>query len=355
MSKVEIAGPRQLLGETLALVRQKGDLHIEPSNVGFIDDIHKRAVHSMLPDEKALFEKIFLEKLNSKLNDLFACLPAQPVRESFLTPRPIIDTVSRTLDGHLAKCHALCDKRGAVEQDLMEYSRYKLFLATVSKLLDKIQLTPDLDYLGITLKDKKSVAVLKETLSCLADESCELLTVQADDGSLVGLIAATKDITEDIRTLLSQKQMPEVMFPESMRNMTFARKVEYLQKQIHDNEKSLQAIEADLAQFSHRWGPLYKAAHDWVHEQLSIIQVSAFAFETAMCFFIYGWMPAEKVASLSATLQKKFSGSVILDEIDIRTEDFERIPVVLQNPKYFKPFENFTRLLPLPSYTSFDP
>ncbi|MDX1775891.1 MAG: hypothetical protein R3297_04865, partial [Desulfobulbales bacterium] len=28
---------------------------------------------------------------------------------------------------------------------------------------------------------------------------------------------------------------------------------------------------------------------------------------------------------------------------------------VLQNPKYFKPFENFTRLLPLPSYTSFDP
>ena len=39
----------------------------------------------------------------------------------------------------------------------------------------------------------------------------------------------------------------------------------------------------------------------------------------------------------------------------MRTEDLERIPVVLQNPKYFKPFENFTRLLPLPSYTSFDP
>ena len=100
---------------------------------------------------------------------------------------------------------------------------------------------------------------------------------------------------------------------------------------------------------------MYKAAQDWVHEQLSIIQASAFSFETTMCFFIYGWMPSEKVAGLSACLQQQFAGSVMLEEIDIRMEDLERVPVVLQNPQYFKPFENFTRLLPLPSYTSYDP
>ena len=66
MSKVEIVGPRQLLGETLSLVRNEGDLHIEPSAVGFIDDIHKKEIHSLLPDEKALFEKIFLEELDEK-------------------------------------------------------------------------------------------------------------------------------------------------------------------------------------------------------------------------------------------------------------------------------------------------
>ena len=134
-----------------------------------------------------------------------------------------------------------------------------------------------------------------------------------------------------------------------------SRKVEYLQKKIQENEAALAAVDANLAEFTHRWGPMYKAALDWVREQLSIIQASAFSFETAMCFFIYGWMPAEKVAALSAGLQKNFAGSVVLEEIDIRTEDLERVPVVLQNPQYFKPFENFTRLLPLPSYTSFDP
>jgi V/A-type H+-transporting ATPase subunit I len=36
-------------------------------------------------------------------------------------------------------------------------------------------------------------------------------------------------------------------------------------------------------------------------------------------------------------------------------EDLERVPVMLRNPSYFRPFELFVRLLPLPSYTSLDP
>jgi V/A-type H+-transporting ATPase subunit I len=355
MSKIEIVGPRQLLGETLSLVRKKGDLHIEPSAVGFVDDIHKQEIHSLLPDEKTLFEKIFLEEFEAKLNHLFACLPAKTIRESFLAPRPMIDTVSKTLDKHLAMCRSLFEKRDALQHDLLELSGYKTFLATISTLLDKIQLTPDLDYIGITLKDEKSVDVLRSTLNCLTDASCELLTVPSDDGTLVGLIVATKDLSGDIRSLLSQKQMPEVMFPESIQAMTFVRKVEYLQEKIQESEAALEAVDINLAEFTQRWGPMYKAALDWVREQLSVIQASAFSFETSMCFFIYGWVPAEKVTSLSASLQRNFTGSVVLQEIEIRTEDIERIPVVLQNPQYFKPFENFTRLLPLPSYTSFDP
>ncbi len=355
MSKVEIVGPRQLLGETLSLVRKEGDLHIEPSAVGFIDDIHKKDIHSLLPDEKALFEKIFLEELEGKLKALFSFLSVDGMRESFLTPRPIIDTVSRTLDKHLEMCQLLCKKREETRHDLFELSGYRNFLTTVSTLLDKIQLTPDLDYIGITLKDEKSVAALKDNLNCLADTSCEIFTVPSEDGSLVGLIAATKDISIDIRSMLSEKQMPEFTFPESIKSMTFVHKVEYLQDEIKNNEAALAAVDAKLTEFTHRWGPMYKAALDWVHEQLSIIQASAFSFETTMCFFIYGWMPSGKVTGLSASLQQQFAGSVLLEEIDIRREDLERVPVVLKNPQYFKPFENFTRLLPLPSYTSFDP
>ncbi len=39
----------------------------------------------------------------------------------------------------------------------------------------------------------------------------------------------------------------------------------------------------------------------------------------------------------------------------MREEDLERVPVMLKNPEYFKPFELFTRVFPLPAYTSLDP
>ena len=45
----------------------------------------------------------------------------------------------------------------------------------------------------------------------------------------------------------------------------------------------------------------------------------------------------------------------MLAEKEMREEDLERVPIILKNPPYFKPFEIFTSILPLPAYTSYDP
>ena len=74
-----------------------------------------------------------------------------------------------------------------------------------------------------------------------------------------------------------------------------------------------------------------------------------------MCFFIYGWMASDNVERLRHTLNEAFSGKVIIEEIELHEEDLERIPVLLKNPPYFKPFELLTGLLPLPQYASYDP
>jgi V/A-type H+-transporting ATPase subunit I len=45
----------------------------------------------------------------------------------------------------------------------------------------------------------------------------------------------------------------------------------------------------------------------------------------------------------------------VVEEKEIREEDMERVPIVLRNPAYFRPFELLTSLLPLPAYSSYDP
>jgi V/A-type H+-transporting ATPase subunit I len=74
-----------------------------------------------------------------------------------------------------------------------------------------------------------------------------------------------------------------------------------------------------------------------------------------MCFFINGWMPSGEVPALRVNLIDSYRGEVALEERVILENDIERVPIVLRNPSYFRPFELFTRLLPLPAYTSYDP
>jgi len=85
------------------------------------------------------------------------------------------------------------------------------------------------------------------------------------------------------------------------------------------------------------------------------LSASASAFQTKMCFFINGWIPTTDIDGLKKQLTGTFGNQVVVEEKEMREEDLERVPVMLKNPAYFRPFELFTRVLPLPLYTSLDP
>jgi V/A-type H+-transporting ATPase subunit I len=117
----------------------------------------------------------------------------------------------------------------------------------------------------------------------------------------------------------------------------------------------LDRIGDELFRLAQRWTPLYRSALSWLDDRLSILKTTAFAFETRMCFFIHGWMPSRELTTLREKMNQAFGPKVVLEERALREEDLERVPIVLRNPAYFKPFELLTGLLPLPAYTSYDP
>ncbi len=119
-------------------------------------------------------------------------------------------------------------------------------------------------------------------------------------------------------------------------------------------------IEADqcrASRFAQRWVPIYQRVREWIDDRLSLLATTTAAYETRMCFFINGWMPATGCGRGSGNgWRSDFrQRHVVLAEKEIREEDLDRVPIILKNPSYFKPFELFTSLLPLPAYTSYDP
>jgi len=355
MSKVEMVGAKGLLQDVLALLREMSIFQIEPAAVGFIEEGREEDIRTFMPDEKAMFERLFLENLRQKIAELFSFLPKKPVRTSYLEPLSIIDTISKTIERHSAAAKELFEKRDALRKEKKELDQYAVFLGALASLVDSTKETPDLDFIGLTIREPDMVERLREAISRITDWKFELLTETAEDGTLVGLITVEKELSEKVKKSLSDEHVPELIFPAAFNALSFSEKGAYVKKRSAEVSVELLRIDRSLSEFAQRWVPIYESVRAWIDDRLSLLSATAATFETRMCFFINGWMASGDVEKLRKRMSESFGTNVMLVEKEMREHDLDRVPIILKNPPYFRPFELFTSLLPLPAYTSYDP
>lgn len=355
MSKIEIAGPKGLLQDVLSLLRDMGIFQLEPEAAALLEKGREGMIRSFSLDEQTAYERLFLSDLRDKIDELFSYLPDIPVRTSYIEPRAVIQIISKTIPMHIAAAKDMHNKRKALEGERSGLAGYETFLAAAASLLKEAHEAPDLEFIGLTIKEPGLVGHLREAISRITDWKFELLTKPAEDGTLVGLITVEKEASERVKQTLVSERVPELILPSSFAGLTFQEELASLKRRISEITYDIKKIDANREAFCRRWAPLYKRVREWIDDRLSLLQASAFALETRMCFFIHGWIPYNQVDALRKRLAHAFQEQVVLEEKELREEDMDRVPVMLSNPAYFRPFEIFTRLLPLPLYTSYDP
>lgn len=354
MSKVEIMGPKPLIGDVLAIIREFGILHPEPEAIGFIEAPEDRYLRSFLLEEKALSERLFLEDLLRKINDLFSMIPEKTLRISYLDPSKILDTIARLLQEHSDYCKNICKELNGIERELNELRRYLPFIDAVDKLTAGIEDLTNLEITGFVIKDRERIDQIEGLIHRILAGRYIFTHTVAFDGTIVAVLATVSNETKLIREALIREQIPEMGLPV-LEGLSMKDRILFLRKRIDALSTKEAELRRRLERFSLQWRPIYERVRGWIEERLSILKATSLVFETRMCFFIYGWIPSDEISKLRGEFEKRFKGKVIINEKEIRAEDLDRVPVMLKNPPYFKPFEIFTRLLPLPSYTSYDP
>lgn len=354
MSKIKILGPKVVLEEVLSFLQDLGILQIDETPKPILEPIDKEYLQSFILDEKTISERLFLEGLKKDIDEFFSYLPPVSARKSYIEPSTIIDTISESIKRHINICKDLSKKREELKKELQELSKYKIFVDTIEDLIKDIGLTPDLDFIGITTKEKKDMEYIKGVLSKYFKDRFEIFTKSASDGSIVGIIVVGKSLTSEIKDIFKEKDITEFTIP-FLQDQPFHEKITYIKSRLIKLSEAIKEIDEKMFSLAIRWIPIYKRVKEWIDERLSMIKALSCLYETRMCFILYGWMPSEKIQDLKDRLAEKFKGTVVVEESEILEEDLDRVPVIIKNPAYFKPFELFTRLLPLPHYKSFDP
>ncbi len=358
MSKVEIVGPKGQLQDVILLLQKLKVLQIEPEPTELgEEETGEEKLRPFLHDERerTLYERLFLDDLRRKIEELFTYLPKISVRTSYIQPQSIIGTILYTIDKHLKTARALHGRKSEIKREKAELSHFAAFLNTLDALFKESHTPSDFDIIGLTIKDASAADHVRSLVEKMTGGNFKFFTVPTGEGTLAGMITIEKSVAESVSQALSREHVPELSFPSDFDDLSLSGKISYLEAQTLTLSRESERIDRELEELGRRWVPLYRNVQSWIAERISLLTTTATIYRTQMCFYVRGWMPSDDVARLKAQLDASFGMQVVMEEKQVREKELEHAPIVLTNPPSFKPFELLSRMLPLPSYTSIDP
>lgn len=354
MAKIAVMGPKELLLDVLACIEHQGLLQIDQEGKSAQLKEIETVLQSVVLDTEALGQRFLYENLLQKIEALLAHLPPGIGRKYYLDNADIAQFLAEVIDRHLESLRGLDQEQKQLAQIQKELEAAQLFLDALSPLFTEKNQQPILDYIGISIRDPKALAELQQHLQQETGQPVNIDTVEGEPGELFGVISAEKEVAELIRKKLSRDLVVEHPLPKELSGLSVPEKIEALTAKREALQVRQRQIATRLAIFAQRWQGVYAHVRGWLVVQLSLLNATASVYQTEMCFFIFGWIPQEEVARFSRKLTAEFDGKVTVEEKEILLQDLDRVPTALYNHAYFRPFEIFSRLLPVPGYSSFD-
>ncbi|PLY02520.1 MAG: hypothetical protein C0624_08290 [Desulfuromonas sp.] len=351
MSKVEILGPKQIAEQVLESLRHCGTLHLLDTR----DLPHDHPTTCLADNPEVLTRQLFYQDALEEINAILRQIPENACRITYLDHSaflPSLLTLSKKHQSALAELQHQTQLHTGTMQRTQQHIE---LLSVLQPLLKDRVVNHRLSMVAIKLASSDTLHKFREELTRLFDGEYELISSPLPDQSQAIAILLPHSHLRRLQDLLKNKQIPKQFSPTEQNFESLKDYVDYLKDLYSDSENKLRLNENQILQFQKRWGPYYASCKEWLLERLAIHSAHSGIQETTMCFVINGWVPTGNIEQMRTQLEEKYAGAVTLNELKIHQQEMDDVPIILDNPAYFKPFEIFTRLLPLPRYTSIDP
>ncbi len=355
MAKVEILGPKEQLMAVLELLRGRGAFQPDPGLMQAAAHGAETLTRGLVLSATEIRERLFFENLQTRIRSLLTMLPDLPLAAAALQPLPVVDVFDELVDRHLEEAEQHQVRLEELRLEEAGLSRDLVFWETLEPMLADLPEESDLEFFGITIHDARHLEGIRALLQERLYGQCRVSVATTPDGALVGLVATSRQMAEQLRMVMTDERIPELSLPEDLAGRSIPDRILALRHRLLDCQVAREQAEHSLESLARRWLPSYRQVLAWLEERLALYRATATAYETRQCFVVEGWMAASEVETLRADLSAQFAGQVVLEQLEILNEELEQVPVVLHNPGYFAPFEVFSSLLPLPKYTSYDP
>ncbi len=350
MTRVRVLGPRNELQAVLERVQDLGLVHTVQAKPA-----ERLETVSFTPRQQRYVRS--LERIRDDVDVSLKLLRGSrtyPARTSVSVDLPTAARVSRRTRRAL---ETLEGRRRALEEERALILKFQPFFQVFGRILASRGRLKGVRvfYLVVRAGRENEIDRLRESLGQLLGDAFELISQPASEDETALLLVVSQDNVKSVESLLSEAGVDPLPLPESYRDEDVLDAITRMRGRLGTIPAELAELEAQRRQIAKDHGRELSWVQATVHDHLARIRTMKQAAVTPRAFVMEGWIPAVGVPALKDRLLKSFGDRVAVEVVSAEEWEGEPAPVVLSNPRLFRPFEAITKMMPLPHYGTIDP
>jgi V/A-type H+-transporting ATPase subunit I len=354
MSKVRILGARDRLPDVLRALQDIGVLHLAPPGAAQplaalqLSPAQQRERHHLRGAREDVERA--LAELGLAPGPSAGPRSAPPTTADFARWARLARRARRGAERLKAQSAALDEERALVV-------KYQHFFSAFRSLLESEARWPNATAYHVLLKsgDTESLHKLRASLTAAIGDEFQLYTQPLPTGETALLVVVSAQAAGRVERLLAEARVQEIPVPEAYGGKSLTEAMPRMLARLGDMPREIERVRREREGLARTQGGELRRARVGLHDRLRELEALPLSAVTPRAFVLEGWLPAGARQNLEGRLHSAFGDDVSVGEISSEEWQSEEAPVVLSNPRLFRPFETLIRLLPLPRYGTIDP
>jgi V/A-type H+/Na+-transporting ATPase subunit I len=361
MDRIEIVCLRSILDDVTLFLQWEGILHVEevPLDVENAPDFLHRA--QLNPEQQARADA--LVAIQRMLGELTPLLTVKPPLEEVRRATAAMAAQDLTAWHTQAQAwrqdfRALTHRKVSGQDRLEVLDNYRKVLGTVAPVMEgrDVRLGEGARVLVLQGDVRRVLERLESKLERDLPGQFQLIREQTSRRSAVALILY--DATQD--AVVAQILEEEGIVPLDMRGdefegATVSEMLPRIAEAIAKQRADLNEVQLEIEAFSRDHAAAVTALDGLVYDALSQLNVINRFAHSEMVAVIHGWAPSEAFEQIKSRLHEKFPRTVEVGRLPMDPHDLARVPTLLKNSAWAKPFEVLLTIFRPPTYGTYDP
>jgi V/A-type H+-transporting ATPase subunit I len=351
MAKVRVLGPRARLDDALRVLQDFGLLHLNDAS----------AHAGLAPPALDVRSLRHTRHVSQAIDDISISLRLLGVSaRSISVPPPAPGECARwarQARRALRQVQRIVEQETRANEERALIERYRDFLNAVLPIVKRISQAPRLTSYAVVVPAslRESVEGLSEALRQEIGPEFALTSRVLRGGDVAVLLVLPREFSDKLEARLAEAQVPEAPLPIEYSGMPLEQAIPKMIQRFDEIPRELAQCAKERRELTHRYGGELSRASSAMHDWLARVEARGHCGVTAHAFSVEGWLPASRLRDLSERLQTSVPDPVVVEQVEEEEWRAEDAPVVLSNPRLFRPFESIVGLLPLPRYGTIDP